>query len=97
MFPQCSLVFWCDVQDSAIVNPTHTPNRAGGFRPKFRGADGKPTPDKTTFANETKTASNSSIAIIVNMSTMMPSVDDDAKPWIVCTSAVTVLRSVPVP
>ena len=37
-----------------------------------------------------------SIATIVNMSTMMPNVEDDAKPWIVCTSAVTVLRSVPV-
>ena len=32
-----------EVQDSAIVNSTHTPNRAVGFRPKFHGADGKPT------------------------------------------------------
>jgi len=42
LFPQCSLVFRFDVQDSAIVNSTHTPNRAIGFRLKFRGADGKP-------------------------------------------------------
>ena len=32
-----------EVQDSAVVYPTHSPNRAVGFRPKFRGADGKPT------------------------------------------------------
>jgi hypothetical protein len=31
-----------DAQDSAIVDSTHTPNRAIGFRLKFRGADGKP-------------------------------------------------------
>ena len=38
MFP----CFHFDVQDSAIVNSTHTPNRVIGFRLKFRGTDGKP-------------------------------------------------------
>ncbi len=43
MFLQSSLVFYFDVKDSAFVNSTHTPKRAVGFRPKFRGADGMPT------------------------------------------------------
>ena len=41
--PSMALVFCFEDQDSAVVYPTHSPNRAVGFRPKFRGADGKPT------------------------------------------------------
>jgi hypothetical protein len=53
LFPQCSLNFCFDVQDSAIVNSTHTPNRVVGFSHKFRGADGKPTtePFQETVVN----------------------------------------------
>ena len=41
--PSMAPRFCFEVQDSAVVYPTHSPNRAVGFRPKFRGADGKPT------------------------------------------------------
>jgi len=87
-----------------VVRPHRAPTHAEqqhAFLTTFLNRDTKSSMNgvtATAISVKSQLSQNmmNNIATIVNISTAMPSVDDDAKAWIVCTSDVMVLRIVPV-